>query len=188
MLRALNEDWRRRPDKQDELLATPAVLTTVSGGGAFASNWPAAAWAILNCCYLPAESDPAGYGTHVMAEIEAQLAAFSASDSWLRDHPPQIEWLCDFPPGELERDAPLVRAVDKVARRQGVTDTHLVGFDTWADQMMLLKEGGIPTVCFGPGSILRAHAVDEYVPIADLEACTRVYADMALAWTSGTIE
>lgn len=184
-LRALNEDWRERPDKQHELLATPAVLTTVAAGGAFASNWPAEAWAILNCCYLPAEADETGYGRRVMAEIEAHLAAFSRADSWLREHPPKIEWLCDFPPGELESDAPLVQAVDTVARRQGVDGTHLVGFDTWADQMMLLKEGGIPTVCFGPGSILRAHAVDEYVPVADLEACTRVYADMALSWTSG---
>ena len=70
----LNEDWRDRPDKHHELLATPAVLTTIAGGGAFASNWPAAAWAILNCCYLPEEADPDGYGTRVMAEIEAYLA------------------------------------------------------------------------------------------------------------------
>jgi acetylornithine deacetylase len=186
-LRRLNEDWRDRPDKHHELLATPAVLTTIAGGGAFASNWPAAAWAILNCCYLPAEADPDGYGTRVMAEIEACLENAAAADSWLRDQPPRIEWLCDFPPGELARDAPLVRTVDAVARRQGASGTHLVGFDTWADQMMLLKEGRIPTVCFGPGSILRAHAVDEYVPIADLEACTRVYADVALSWTSGAV-
>jgi acetylornithine deacetylase/succinyl-diaminopimelate desuccinylase-like protein len=49
---------------------------------------------------------------------------------------------------------------------------------------MILKEAGIPCVCFGPGSILNAHAADEYVPVADLEACTRVYADIAARWTS----
>lgn len=184
-IRELNEDWRERPDKQHELLATPAVLTTVTGGGAFASNWPAAAWAILNCCYLPAEADTAGYGTHVMAEIQACLDAAAAADPWLRDHAPRLEWLCDFPPGELASDAALVRTVDAVARRQGATRTRLVGFDTWADQMMLLKEGGIPTVCFGPGSILNAHAVDEYVTLEELRACTRVYADLAITWTSG---
>ena len=183
-VRHLNDDWRDRPDKQHGLLATPGVLTMLTGGGAFASNWPAAAWAVLNCCYLPAEADATGYGTKVKAEIEECISGAARLDSWLSQHPPQLEWLCDFPPGELSEDDPLVGAVDAAARRQGIEHTHLIGFDTWADQIMLMKEGGIPTVCFGPGSIHNAHAVDEYVPIADLEACTRVYTDMAVTWTS----
>jgi acetylornithine deacetylase len=184
-LRGLNADWRTRPDKQHPLLATPEVLTTVAGGGAFASNWPARAWAILNCCYLPGEADATGYGSRVAEEIEACLSAAAACDPWLRDHRPELSWLCDFPPGELGADHELVTTVDAIARRQVDESRHLVGFDTWADQMMLIKEGGIPAVCFGPGSIHNAHAVDEYVAIDELEACTRVYADLALTWTTG---
>jgi acetylornithine deacetylase/succinyl-diaminopimelate desuccinylase-like protein len=77
-----------------------------------------------------------------------------------------------------------VRLVSDTAQRQGVETNHLVGFDTWADQVMLIKEGGIPAVCFGPGSIHNAHAVDEHVPLDDLATCTRVYADLATRWTS----
>jgi len=184
-IRHMNDDWRTRPDKQHWLLSTPYVLTTVTGGGAFASNWPAAAWAILNCCYVPGEADDAGHGSRVMREIEACVDAAADGDGWLRDHRPTIEWLCDMPPEELDREHPLVRSISAIARRQGALDNHLVGFDTWADQVMLIKEGGIPCVCFGPGSIGRAHAVDEFVPIDDLAACTRIYAELAATWTAG---
>lgn len=183
-LRKLNDDWRGRPDKQHWLLSTPSVLTTMIGGGAFASNWPADAHAILNCCYLPAEVDERGYGSRVAEEIERCVAATATSDSWLRDHPPAVTWLCDFPPGEIDKDDPFVALVSDTARRQGVDTNHLIGFDTWADQVMLIKEGQIPTVCFGPGSIHNAHAVDEYVTLDELATCTRVYADLASTWTS----
>lgn len=183
-LRDLNDEWRTRPDKQHCLLSTPYVLTTVCQGGGFASNWPAAAWAILNCCYLPGEADEKGFGTKVKAEIEACVHRAAQTDSWLRDHPPTITWVCDFPPGELEPSHALVAAVSESARRQGVGHNRLVGFDTWADQVLLMKEGGVPCVCFGPGSITSAHAVDEHVPIAELETCARVFLDLILAWTA----
>jgi acetylornithine deacetylase len=184
-IRTMNEDWRNRPDKLHWLLSTPYVLTTIIEGGAFASNWPASASALLNCCYLPGEADESGYGARVKTEIEECIRNAARTDAWLSDHAPEVEWLCDFPPKELDRSHPLVETVSAVARRQGVEDNHLIGFDTWADQVMLMKEGCVPCVCFGPGSILKAHAVDEYVPISDLEACTRVYADLALMWTHG---
>jgi acetylornithine deacetylase len=187
-IRTMNEDWRKRPDKRHWLLSTPYVLTTVIEGGAFASNWPAMASAILNCCYLPEEADETGYGANVKAELEATVARAAQTDAWLRQHPPRLEWLCDFPPKELDRNHRLVATISTIARRQGIENNRLVGFDTWADQVMLMKEGNIPCVCFGPGSIMNAHAVDEYVPIADLEACTRVYADLVATWTNGSNE
>jgi acetylornithine deacetylase len=182
-IRKMNEDWRGRPDKRHWLLSTPYVLTTIVQGGAFASNWPAAATALLNCCYLPEEVDPDGYGARVKQQIEECVATAADLDSWLREERPRIEWLCDFPPQELGSDHPLVTALAEAAGRHGVSGHRLVGFDTWADQVMLMKEGGIPCVCYGPGSIQSAHAVDEYVPLADLTTCIRVYGDVALSWT-----
>lgn len=182
-IRRMNDDWRTRPDKQHWILSTPYVLTTVIRGGAFASNWPAEARAILNVCYLPEEIDEDGYGSRVKSEVEECVSNAARTDSWLREHEPRIEWLCDFPAKELDREHPLVEAVTEAARSRGSRGNRLVGFDTWADQVMMIKEGGIPAVCFGPGSILNAHAVDEYVPIEELEACTRVFADLVLRWT-----
>jgi len=180
--RRLDADWRQRADKQHDLLGTPYVLTTLIEGGAFASNWPAAASATLNVCYMPADADETGYGARVREEIETFVARAAALDTWLEGNPPRIEWLCDFPPKELDREHPLVGMVSAVAREQGATGNRLVGLDSWADQVTLMQDGGIPAVCFGPGSLLSAHTVDEFVPLDDLETCTRVYADLAVRW------
>ena len=46
--------------------------------------------------------------------------------------------------------------------------TKAVSFTTEAG---LFEEAGVPAVICGPGNIADAHAADEYVPVAQLEAC-----------------
>ncbi len=46
------------------------------------------------------------------------------------------------------------------------------------------QEGGIPTIVFGPGSIAKAHAVDESVPVDDLVAAVAFYREVALRFGS----
>ena len=43
-----------------------------------------------------------------------------------------------------------------------------------------IVEGGIPSVCFGPGDIHVAHRVHEHVPVADLVACAQGIAVAAM--------
>jgi acetylornithine deacetylase len=181
-LRRLNEDWRLRPDKQHDLLSTPYVLCTLIQGGSFASNWPPEARATLNVCYLPTEVDRDGYGKHVKMEVEKFIEDVAAADSWLADHQPVMDWEADFPAVELEPEHPLVAMISAIAQAQGVFGNHLVGYDTWADNAMLVKEGGMPSLCFGPGSILDAHAVDESVSVNELETCARIYTQLAFEW------
>jgi acetylornithine deacetylase len=47
---------------------------------------------------------------------------------------------------------------------------------------MLAKEGGIPTVLLGPGSIFQAHTADEYVEVDELRRATAVYIDLMRSW------
>ncbi len=46
------------------------------------------------------------------------------------------------------------------------------------------QEGGIPTIVFGPGSIAKAHAVDESVPVEELVTATAFYWEVALRFGS----
>ena len=101
--------------------------------------------------------------------------------------PPKRQRLCDFRPGEIDQGARLVRTVDAVALGEGAANAHLVGFDTRAEQTMLLKKGAIATVCSRSNAIHRVRAVEEYVPIPEPKASTRVSAGVALAWTWGTV-
>jgi len=181
-LRRLNEDWRLRPDKQDDVLTTPYVLCTLIQGGSYFGNWPQEARATLSVCYLPSEVDDEGYGRHVKMEIEEFIDGVAATDSWLADHKPIISWEPDIQAVELQPEHPIVTMISAVAKAQGVSGNHLVGYDTSADNRLLVNEGGIPSLCFGPGSIHDAHAVDESVSVSELETCARVYAQLALEW------
>ena len=45
---------------------------------------------------------------------------------------------------------------------------------------LLVRQGDTPTVLYGPGDIRRAHAPDEFVPVADLDVATRTLVPMVL--------
>ena len=77
----------------------------------------------------------------------------------------------------IARDRPIVSAIRYAAQAVLGRDPGVHGWTATADSNMLVNDLGIPTVIFGPGSIRQvAHQANEYVPIAELEAATRIYA------------
>lgn len=75
-------------------------------------------------------------------------------------------------PFEVDEEEAVVAAV----RRQA-GDPEVVGVPFWADSAILAGVG-IPTVVFGPGGA-GAHAVEEWVSVADAERCADIYAAVA---------
>jgi acetylornithine deacetylase len=41
---------------------------------------------------------------------------------------------------------------------------------------LLVRQGGTPTVMYGPGDVRSAHAADEHVALGEVVACARVLA------------
>ena len=64
--------------------------------------------------------------------------------------------------------APESEAVALALALTGADRTEAVSYATEAG---LFEEAGVPAVICGPGNIAHAHAADEYVAIAQLEAC-----------------
>jgi acetylornithine deacetylase len=56
----------------------------------------------------------------------------------------------------------------------------VLGVPYGSDLRLLVRHAGTPAVLFGPGDLRRAHAADEFVPIAELVACARALALTAL--------
>ena len=54
----------------------------------------------------------------------------------------------------------------------------VAGMSAWVDACFL-NESGIPSVCFGPGSIAQAHTADEWVEVSEIEACANVLTDFS---------
>ncbi|WP_227354889.1 M20 family metallopeptidase [Haladaptatus salinisoli] len=76
---------------------------------------------------------------------------------------------------EIPSDHPLAATVVEAARDSDA-DADAVGFDAATDARFLIRDAGIPTVLFGPGSIEEdAHTVDESVAVDDVVTTARVY-------------
>lgn len=67
------------------------------------------------------------------------------------------------PPMETEADHPVIKSL--IATDSG---TGLAGAP-WFSDAAHLADGGIPSICIGPGSIDQAHTIDEFIEITALE-------------------
>jgi acetylornithine deacetylase len=180
-VRRLNAIWAVDPAKQHPFLAPSAAVLSVISGGTYWASIPGSAEATYDITYMPADGDEGGYGSAVKAEIEERLRAAAGLDDWLANNPPELEWFIDYPAEEILPSEPIVSAALAAAQDLGAC-TGPGGFDSWADQVMLIKEGGIPTVLWGPGSIMQAHTVDEYIELDEIRRGVTGYLDLLQRW------
>jgi len=110
-------------------------------------------------------------------EMAEAIGEAAAGDPWLREHSPTLEWWGgQFLPAAIAVDDPLVTTVSDAYRDVAGSPPEIAGMPYGADMRLLVREANVPTVLFGPGDVRRAHAPDEFVPVADLEAVTRTLA------------
>jgi acetylornithine deacetylase len=107
-------------------------------------------------------------------ELEVAVDAAAQEDAWLRSHPPEVTWWgARFEPAAIDPDHRLVTTLTSAATTATGRIPRITGMPYGADMHLLVNQGGIPTVLFGPGDIRVAHAPDESVAIADLEHVAR---------------
>jgi acetylornithine deacetylase len=115
-----------------------------------------------------------------VAAFEAAVSAECEADPWLRDNPVRISWPGGvFAPGALPEGHPLLDDVTRAVSAVRSSAPEVSGAPYGSD-LRLYAAAGVPTLQYGPGRIEHAHAVDEHVEVADLLACARVYALLAL--------
>jgi acetylornithine deacetylase len=111
-------------------------------------------------------------------ELQAAVEAAAGGDPWLRDHPPELTWWGgQFLPARIPEDHPLVGMVREAHRDSGGGILPPIrGVPYGSDMRLLVNEGGIPTVLYGPGDVAFSHRPDEHVAIQDLEEVARALA------------
>jgi acetylornithine deacetylase len=176
---ALRELERQRNDDVPELFAHLRLAWPLSVGLVRAGEW---ASTVPN--RLVAEGR---YGVRVDETIRAAIDAFeaavdevAAADPWLCDHPVKVTWPGGkFGPGRLPaRHRLLDDVADAVAAVRGTAPATLGA--PYGSDLRHYADAGIPTLQYGPGDVRYAHATDEHVELADVFACARVYALLAL--------
>ena len=99
------------------------------------------------------------------------------NDPWLQENPPIVTWWgAQFEPAEIAADHEIVEETAVAFQEVTGKQARLQGMTYGADMRLMVNEGGIPTIMFGPGNVRQAHQPDEYVPLADLKTCTQTLA------------
>ncbi len=123
---------------------------------------------------------PGRTSARALAEIDAALDTVRATRPDLR-----IERREPWFVGDALDTAPeseIVRIAGAASAALGLDATPIrVPYGSDASKF---HAGGIPTIVFGPGSIAKAHAVDESVPVEELIAATAFYREVALRFRS----
>jgi acetylornithine deacetylase len=112
-----------------------------------------------------------------------RLQQAAQASSWLAEHPPILEWWGgQFAPASIATDHPIVDVVTNAYSAISGLPARLEGMTYGADMRLLVNQGSVPTVMFGPGDVRNAHRPDEYVPLHDLEIVTRSLALAIVRW------
>ena len=156
-------------EREHPLLGRGSVHTSVIEGGVELSSYPARCVLGLERRTLPGET---------AADVEAELAALL--DRCRRADPAleaEQRTLLVREPFEVDQDAELVGLVRAAAAEVLPQEPRIGGASYWADAAFIAA-AGIPTVMFGPGGE-GAHAIEEWVSLADTEAVARTLTGVA---------
>jgi acetylornithine deacetylase/succinyl-diaminopimelate desuccinylase family protein len=132
--------------------------------------------------YPPQESPEA-----IRREIEEYVRAAAQLDPWLKEHPPELEWKLNWPASDIPVDHPITQAIASAHTQAAEGQTrfdpkpNFQGFAAVCDAAFLNIER-IPAVVYGPGNLLVAHAMNEYVEIEEVIQSTKAFAIAAMDW------
>ncbi len=145
-------------------LPYPLLVGRIAGG-----EWSSAVPDRVECegrVGVPVGVDPAA----VRAEFEAVV--LDALDDG--EAPAEVSWTGGaFHPGETPGTHPWVRTVAAAVEAERGRPPRLAGVP-WGADMRLFGARGIPCAMVGTTGIERAHAVDEWVAVDELEAVARI--------------
>ena len=178
---ALQELERRRHLVVDPTAARWSLAHPVSIGTVHAGDWPSSVPDLLVAEGRLGVALDEPVETARLA-LEDAIAAVNSSDAWLREHPVEVEWWGgQFASGRLPADSDLI---DRVHAAHAASTTRRTP-EVWSapygsDLRLLVNQGRIPTLQYGPGDAMLAHAPDESVPVDDIAITARTLASLAV--------
>jgi acetylornithine deacetylase/succinyl-diaminopimelate desuccinylase family protein len=183
-LQVLEREWAIRKQhpqfKPGHFTIHPGIISGGPAGSAAPGIISDVCTVEYNCWYPPDEDADA-----VRSEIVDQIRKASRLDSWLTEHTPEVEWKSHWAPAQLY-DHPIIDVM-KAAHSRVRDDAAEVGnitaggFGAVCDATFF-QQAGIAAVVYGPGSLLLAHSVNEWVLVEQVVTATKAYAIVAMSW------
>lgn len=113
--------------------------------------------------------------------VENTIRDIAHKDSWLREHPPQVEWFgWHADPWYQDPNHPFVQSFKKAAENVLGREVDFIGRASGIDSRFS-QYFNMPTACTGPKAS-NIHGIDEYVEIPSVIQVTQVLAVTTLQW------
>ncbi len=158
-------------EKRDTLLGHPVVSACVVKGGTKANVIPDYCELQIDRRLIPEEKSD-----QIDKEIGEWQKSMSAKHPFFKC---QIQVIgVDKQPVIISKEEPIVQLVLEAVYAVTGRQRDPMGMQGATDMSILVHQGNIPTVIFGPGHLEQTHIVDEFVEIEQLETAVRVYADL----------
>jgi acetylornithine deacetylase/succinyl-diaminopimelate desuccinylase-like protein len=149
-------------------------------GGSYRAEMPPSCEVVYAVVYNPALT-----GDQVLGQIQAVIDGVTQADSWLREHPPMI----DYPvihrvldPVNLPMDHEAVTSLQRAYRTALDREPELGCLSGPCDANIMTGEGET-TIIFGPGDLaFGAHGTSEFVPVDQIIEACKVYAHLIIDW------
>ncbi len=178
------ERWRH-VEYRNPLYEDPNNIAPVNFGTLRAGDWPSTVPDELvvegRFGVMPGESTDSA-----RTAMDAALRKASSADVWLSEHPPKLEWFeGQFESGQTPADSPIVQSIADCHAQMFGRAPVVQGVTYGSDLRLFTNHGGIPAVLYGPGNVLNAHTVDEFVDLEEVVAATKVLAFIVSRWCGG---
>ena len=161
----------------DDRLAAPLSIGTVQAG-----DWPST---------VPEALVAEGrYGIFPGEDLDVARAAFeqvvmaaAATDPWLAEHPPTVEWFeGQFESAVTDLDSALLTQLGEAHSEVRGAPTGVHGVSYGSDLRFFTNDAGMPAVLYGPGDVADAHTVNEHVQLTEVLDAAKTVALMLMNW------
>lgn len=117
----------------------------------------------------------------VRKEVENYVHQFCQLDDWLKEHPPTFEWKLSWPPNNVPLDHPITKTMVAAHELATGQPAKFQGFHAASD-VTFLGWAGIPAIIYGPGDVMVAHSIDEYVYTSEVIDASKGLAYAVMNW------
>lgn len=174
LVQALDSLGAELSKKIDPLLGSPSLTVTTISGGKALNTIPGDCTIDIDRRLLLGEKKE-----EVEKEILFVLQDLQKQDTQFRFESKLIR---SIQPAKVPPEEPLVQIMlDSVSKIKGRSSKPL-GFKGCCDMGFFTNWADIPGIICGPGSILRAHKINEFIAIEDLKLAVEVYANAIIRW------
>jgi len=168
---------------EDHMNVAPVSIGTVKGGN-WHSTVPDKLIAEGRFGVFPGESLEAA-----KKSLEEALKKTAEQDPWLKENPPVMELFeGQFEPGVTDLREPFLQVLINNHKNVTAKEIKIQGVTYGSDLRLFTNYGKIPAVLYGPGNVIDAHTVNEFISLEEVQTCIKVLAGTIYHWCGGEVK